>query len=160
VVREAKRQIMPATQNPDGTMTHYVSLGFSQGQIDLMRFFPGKLLVRPGDTVKWALSPSDEAPHTVTFLNGEPEPGLVAPVFYPPSGPLVLYINPAVLFPSSFSPMPLTRSGLFNSGLLDPTNGPTSYSWVIGDITPGPLPYLCMLHDTSGMRGTLIVLPK
>ena len=76
VVREAKRRIMPATRNPDGTMTHYVSLGFSQGQIDLMRFFPSKLLVRPGDTVKWALSPSDDAPHTVTFLNGEPEPRL------------------------------------------------------------------------------------
>ena len=69
VVREAKRQIMPATRNPDGTMTHYVSVGFSQGQIDLMRFFPSKLLVQPGDTVNWALSSTDVAPHTVTFLN-------------------------------------------------------------------------------------------
>ncbi len=155
VVREAKRQIMPAKRNPDGTMTHYVALGFSKDQIDLMRFFPSKLRVRPGDTVKWALSPTDVAPHTVTFLNGLPEPGLVFPV-----GP-VLYINPAVFFPSPDPPTPLTRSGMYNSGLLDPTSGgPTTYSWVIGHITPGPLPYLCMLHDTSGMRGTLIVLPK
>ena len=134
-------------------------MGFSSGQIDLMRFFPGKLRVRPGDTVKWALSPNDVAPHTVTFLNGRAEPGLI--VAGAASGPPVLYVNPAVLFPSSLTPTPLTRSGIYNSGLLDPTSGgPTSYSWVIGHITPGPLPYLCLLHDTSGMRGTLIVLPK
>ena len=80
-------------------MTHYVAMGFSEGQIDLMRFFPSKLRVRPGDTVVWEMQPSNDAPHTVTFLNGEPEPGLVIPVPQP-SGPPVLYINPATLFPS------------------------------------------------------------
>jgi len=154
VVRKAKRQIQPATENGDGTLTHYVALGFSKDQIDLMRFFPSKLRVRPGDKVEWALSPFNDAPHTVTFLNGQPEPGLVVPVDQ------VLYINPLVLFPSPLPPVPLTRSGIYNSGLLDPNAGPTTYSQVIGDITPGPLPYLCLLHDTSGMRGTLIVLPK
>jgi len=154
VVRKAKRQIKPATENADGTLTHYVALGYSKGQIDLMRFFPSKLRVRPGDKVEWALSLSNDAPHTVTFLNGQPEPGLVVPE------PPVLYINPAVLFQYPSSPVTLTRSGIYNSGLLDPNAGPTTYSQVIGDITPGPLPYLCLLHDTSGMRGTLIVLPK
>lgn len=157
VVREAKHKIVPATKNADGTSTHYVAVGYSSsnGKIDLMRFFPSKLRVRPGDTVKWALSSADVAPHTVTFLNGLAEPGLIDPV----GG--VLYINRAVFFPSSFTPTPLTRSGMYNSGLLDPTGGgPTGYSWVIGHIKAGPLPYLCMLHDTSGMRGTLIVLPK
>jgi plastocyanin len=80
VIREAKQQIKPATENHDGTLTHYVALGYSKGQIDLMRFFPSTLLVRPGDKVTWELSPSNDAPHTVTFLNGQPEPGLVAPV--------------------------------------------------------------------------------
>ena len=150
VVRKAKRQIQPATENGDGTLTHYVALGFSKDQIDLMRFFPSKLRVRPGDTVKWALSLTDVAPHTVTFLNGSTEPGLVV------QG---LYINPDVFFPSSPAPS-LTRSGMYNSGLLVPGSPFTSHEWVIGNITPGPLPYLCMLHDTSGMRGTLIVLPK
>lgn len=159
VVREAKRQIKPATENPDGTLTHYVALGYSKRQIDLMRFFPSKPLVRPGDTVMWEMSPSNDAPHTVTFLNGQPEPALVVPVPNPP-GPPVLYISAATFFPSPLPPAPtLTRSGLYNSGLMNPIPG-TTYSLMIGDVTPGPLPYLCLLHDTSGMRGTLVVLPR
>jgi plastocyanin len=158
VVRAAERQIKPATTNPDGTLTHYVWMGYSHGQIDLMRFFPSKLRVRPGDTVVWEMSPSNDAPHTVTFLNGQPEPGLVVPVTQP-SGPPVLYINPAVLFPSPLPPASvLTRSGRYNSGLMNPGTDATSWQ-VSRDVAPGPLPYLCLLHDTSGMRGTLTVLP-
>jgi len=159
VIRAAERQIKPATTNPDGTMTHYVWMGYSKGQIDLMQFFPGKLRVHPGDTVLWEMSPSNDAPHTVTFLNGQPEPGLVVPVPQP-SGPPALYIDPAVLFPSPFPPASvLTRTGMFNSGLMNP--GTDSASWQVSpDMTPGPLPYLCLLHDTSGMKGTLTVLPQ
>ena len=36
--------------------------------------------------------------------------------------------------------MPLDAVGPVELGALDPTNGPTSDSWVIGDITPGPSP--------------------
>jgi len=157
VLREAKRRIKPAAENADGTLTHYVALGYSRGQVDLMRFLPSKLLVRPGDTVVWEMRPSNGAPHTVTFLNGQSEPGLVVPVPQP-SGPPVLYIDPATLFPSQPAP-DLTRSGLYNSGLMNRVPG-TTYSLMIGDVTPGPLPYLCLLHDTSGMRGTLVVLPR
>ena len=139
VIREAKRQIKPATKNPDGTLTHYVALGYGKGQIDLMRFFPSKLLVRPGDTVVWQMRPTSDAPHTVTFFNGQPDPGLVVPVSQS-SGPPVLYVNPAALFPSPIPPAAaLTRSGMYNSGLMLPVPG-TTYSQVIGDMTPGPLP--------------------
>ena len=160
VIRAAERQIKPATTNPDGTMTHTVWMGYSKGQIDLMQFFHGKLRVRPGDTVLWAMSPSNDAPHTVTFLNSQPEPGLVVPVPQPSGPPPVLYINPAVLLPSPFPPASvLTRSGMFNSGLMNP--GTDTATWQVSrDMTAGPLPYLCMLHDTSGMRGTLTVLPQ
>ena len=68
----------------------------------------------------------------------------------------MLYINPAALFP--LSPPALTRTGTYNSGLMNPVPG-TTYSLKIGDVTPGPLPYQCQLHDTSGMKGTLVVLP-
>ena len=67
------------------------------------------------------------------------------------------YINPAVLFPS----MPaseLTRTGLYNSGLIEPAPG-AGWSVQIGDVTPGQLRYICLLHDASGMWGTLVVLP-
>jgi plastocyanin len=153
VFREARRQIKPPTVNPDGTVTHYVNLGFGKGQIDLMRFFPKVSFVRPGDTVVWQMTPASDAPHTVTFLNGTPEPDLVIPV------PPLLYINPAVLFPSPAVPADLMRTGYYNSGLMDPVPG-TTYSLVIGDVAPGPLQFLCQLHDTSGMKGSLFVLPK
>jgi plastocyanin len=156
VLREAVAQIKPPTMNPDGTWTHYVGLGFGKGQIDFMRFFPRKLLVRPGDTVVWEMTPFSDAPHTVTFFNGQPDPGLVIPVPQA-SGPPVLYISPTALFPYAPAPV-LTRTGAYNSGLLLPVPGTTS-SLKIGDMTPGPLLYQCQLHDTSGMKGTLIVLP-
>jgi hypothetical protein len=71
----------------------------------------------------------------------------------------VLYIDPATLFPSPLPPAPaLTRSGIFSSGIMLPPGVP--YSQVIGDITPGPLPYECLLHDASGMTANLVVLPR
>lgn len=112
--------------------------------------------MHPGDTVIWEMSPANGAPHTVTFLNGEPAPGLFIAIPQP-SGPPLLYLDPGTLFP--YQPGPeLTRSGIYNSGVMQPIPG-TSYSLVIGDVTPGPEPYLCLLHDESGMKGSLIVLP-
>ena len=156
VFKAARKAVQPATTNPDGTRTHHVLLGYDAGQISLMRFLPKRVVVRPGDTVQWTMGAASMAPHTVTFLNGVAEPELVMPVPQQ-SGPPVLYLNPEVLFPSQPS-QALLRAGYFNSGLLEPIPG-TSYSLTVGDVTPGPLRYLCMLHDTSGMRGTLVVLP-
>jgi plastocyanin len=162
VIRQAESQVQPATKKADGTLTHHISIGYSSGQIDLMSFFPSKVNVRPGDRVEWTLSSTDQAPHTVTFLNGAQEPGLI---MAGGETPPVLYVNPAVLFPTPIPPTPptpptqLTRTGLFNSGLLDPTSPMKSYSIVVGNVTPGPLKYLCLLHDTSGMKGSLTVLP-
>jgi plastocyanin len=99
------------------------------------------------------------APHTVTFLNGQPEPDLATVVPQPP-GPPLLYLNPAVLFGSPSTPADLSRQGIYNSGVLDPVHGPMTYTLVIGEMAPGLLPYLCMLHDTSGMKATLTVLPQ
>ena len=157
VRKAAEQQIMPPVENPDGTMTHTILLGYHQGQIDLMQFFPDKTIVHPGDTVTWKLSETNDAPHTVTFLNGEPAPGLFVPVFQP-SGPPLLYVDPGTLFP--YAPAAeLTRSGFYNSGLMVPLLY-DEYTLVIGDMKPGPEPYLCLLHDESGMVGTLIILPN
>jgi len=103
----------------------------------------------------------ESSPNTVTFLNGEPAPGLFVAVPQP-SGPPLLYVDPGTLFPSPFPPQPgteLTRSGIYSSGLMLPSPE-SGYTLIIGDMKPGPEPYLCLLHDESGMKGTLIVLPK
>jgi plastocyanin len=118
-----------------------------------MRFFPDKLVVSPGDTVIWEMSQYNVAPHTVTFLNGQPEPDLAIAVGEPP----LLYINPAVLSP--YQPATdLTRDGIYNSGIMNPIPG-TTYTLTIGNMTPGLEPYVCQLHDTSGMKGTLTIVP-
>jgi plastocyanin len=134
VVVDGRQSIpSPAVTNPDGSKTYTVMIGYSQGQIDFMSFFPQKLNVRPGDTVHWELGKNNMAPHTVTFLNGNPEPDLVV-VQPQPSGPPFLLINPAVAVPSNVG-QPLTHQGIFNSGIMDPTApGPHSFDWKIGDI--------------------------
>jgi plastocyanin len=157
VVRAASAQIQPPVRNPDGSTTHHVWIGYADGQIDLMRFFPDKLTVRSGDTVVWEMSPQNEVPHTVTFLNGESEPDLVIPVPQP-SGPPLLYANPAVFFPQQPSP-DLTRDGIYSSGVMDPVPG-TTFTLAIGAMTPGLQPYICLLHDSSGMDGVLMVVPQ
>jgi len=158
VARAAKEQVQPPVANADGTTTYHVMIGYAEGQIDLMQFFPNKLTVRPGDTVVWEMSPFNDAPHTVTFLNGAPAPGLIIPVPQP-SGPPLLYLNPATLFEYPPAPATLTRSGVYNSGVMNPIPG-TTYTLVIGDMAAGVDRWVCLLHDESGMTGTLMVVPN
>ena len=158
VVRDANNSIKPAVKNPDGTFTHYVSMGYAEGQIDLMAFFPEHFVAHPGDTVVWSPSATDMAPHTVTFYNGSPDYDLII-VKPQPNGPPLLLLNPAVLTPSQLG-QPLTRNGVYNSGLIDPTQpGPKSYTLKIGDIS-GFMEYDCILHDANGMTGSIFVVSK
>ena len=155
VFAEAAKMVTHPSRNPDGSKTYHVLLGYGKGQIDLMRFFPRRLEVRPGDTVVWDLPGMGMlAPHTITFLNGATGADLAMP-YQVPNGPFLILVNPAVLFPSQPGPT-LTQTGIYNSGLLNPGGGPQSYSLKIGDIT-GPIAYECLLHDGSGMSGTLVV---
>jgi plastocyanin len=155
---EAMSQVPPHQKNPDGTSTYTVLIGWSKGQYDLMQFFPGKLVVHPGDMVNFILSSANVAPHTVTFLNGAADIPFITAVPNPP-GPPFLLLNPEILGPTNAG-QPLTRTGIFNSGLLSPGGpGPTNYSLKIGDIS-GNIAYECLLHDTSGMDGLLKVVPR
>ena len=153
---QAMAKVPKPQKNHDGTTTYSVLIGWSKGQFELMRFFPGKLVVHPGDTVNFMLSPTNDAPHTVTFLNGGADIPFVIAVPNPP-GPPFLLINPEILGPINLG-QPLTRTGVYSSGLLSPgTSAP--YTLQIGDIT-GNITYQCLLHDTSGMVGLLKVVPK
>ena len=158
---KARSQVPHQVMNADGTKTHYVEIGYHDGAVDLMGFFPRKLVVHPGDTVVFELGKTNMAPHTVTFLNGAADIELVAPAPNPadPSGPPLLLVNPEVLG-SINAGQPLTRDGVFSSGLMDPTipGFPTSYELKIGDIS-GEIPYECLLHDSSGMKAMLKVVP-
>jgi hypothetical protein len=70
-----------------------------------------------------------------------------------------LLINPEILMPINPG-QPLTRNGIFSSGLLNPGGpGLTSYQIKIGNIS-GDISYECLLHDSSGMNGLLRVVTK
>jgi plastocyanin len=158
VLAQAKAQAVPPVQNSDGTYTHTITLGYMSDNIMIMGFFSKMEMVRPGDTVVWQLAPSNDAPHTVTFYNGAPDISFVI-IADGPAGTLAL-INPAVLAPSDavLSGEPLNSTDFFSSGLLMP-GGQTSFTLTIGDVT-GLINYECILHDTSGMTGSLIGAPQ
>ncbi len=158
VLAQADAQIVPPVRNANGTLTHTVILGFMSGNVMVMRFFPSTMTVLPGDTVIWKLSAMEDAPHTVTFLNGHPDIPLVT-IAFGSSGPVAL-VNPAVVFPSKAVLLgePLNSTDLFSSGLLIPGVRDT-FSLKIGNIS-GTLTYQCLLHDSSGMVANLFVAPK
>ena len=145
------------TANPDGTSTYQVLVGYQFGPLELFQFFPNLLAVNPGDTVVWTLSDENMAPHTVSFLNGNASPDDVIPVPQD-NGPPLLVVNPAVLFPQNPG-QPLTTDGIYSSGVFRPGTTTTSFSIKIGDIT-GQMPFQCLLHDSSGMLGSLQVVPR
>ena len=154
---QAMSQVPPPQHKPDGTTNYTVLIGWSQDQFDLMDFFPSKLVVHPGDTVKFELSLTNvAAPHTITFLNGFPDISFVTPIA--PPFPPILLINPEVINPINPGEA-LTRAKVYSSGLLDPLGpGPKDYTITIGNIS-GDITYQCLLHDTSGMVATLKVVP-
>ncbi len=136
----------------NGATKYTVNVGYSDstGQIDLMNFFPSNLAVHVGDTIEWVWSNGD-APHTVTFLNGNPEP----PLMIEQGGNTIL--NPEILFPTNDGGT-LNFTDFFSSGFM-PIVG-TSFTLNIGTKTQlGTYDYMCLLHDTSGMLGTLQVVP-
>jgi plastocyanin len=150
----ANNAIVPPVHHGDGTTTYHVNVGFMYGQIDLMSFFPGKLRLHPGDTVVWHMT---TVPHTVTFLNGAPEPSLLVPATWPPtSGPTVMF-NPAILGPSAtvVAHQALNKTDMFHSGFVPVPNA--TFSLTVGNVA-GPISYLCLLHDASGMVGKLVVV--
>ncbi len=153
VIADAQKLVKPDVKNADGTTTHTVMVGYEEGQIDLMSFFPANVAVKPGDTVTWNFSPQDMAPHTITFLNGAEEPAAIK-AMPQPSGPPVLTFDPLVALPQNAG-KPLTNQGMFSSGVIDPAApGPHTYSIKVGSLT-AEAEYECLLHDTEGMKGTL-----
>jgi plastocyanin len=159
VVMNASEQVVPPEMNDDDTVTHTIMLGYSEIvtasyadlEIDLLQFFPKRLTVRPGDIVDFVMSEYNTAPHTATFLNGAEEP----PLTEFKNG--FLYLNSEVVFPSGDDV--LTRSGIFSSGLMLPVPPGTTYSLEVGNMKPGLQQFLCLLHDGSGMKGELMVVP-
>ena len=184
-----RRSAPDVADGPAGSKIWSVRAGtdWRNGHLDIMAFLPGQLTVSQGDTVVWYVD--HPAPHTVTFLApGQPHPDEVIPSLpdgtplspaamgammgepgMPPTGPPDPSMAPRLVFgPGVLRNAPsLTYDGrgFYNSGFLgDPvlwTAGvPLSNTWALTFDTPGSFEYICVLHDSLGMKGTITVLPR
>ena len=122
----------------------------------ILRFTRAPLVIKAGTTVTWEMNDPFEI-HTVSFLGGtkEPEEILVEPQR---QGPLKLRFNPKVQFPAPAKTY--EGKGYVNSGIMftpgfGPPNAPTSFSLTF--TKRGRYDYVCFIHDTEGMKGTIIV---
>jgi plastocyanin len=123
------------------------------GSDSILRFAPATIEINAGQSVTW-VNQDINAPHTVTFGEEKPSPPGAPPGFLPYGGPsistttdqvnsgflisqqLIDYLNVSVLIPPGFV---VTRQVTFTFRKA------------------GTYHYICALHDTVGMVGTIVV---
>ena len=128
--------------------------GAQNGPADVQRFFPPRVTIHAGDALSWVWK-TEETPHTVTFLAGQPAPEVVVPLPQT-GGPPRLQFNPLVLVPGG-DPTAWDGSSWLNSGFLQPMSGQPTPTFTVRFTAPGSYDYVCVLHD--GMVGTIVVVP-
>ncbi len=126
--------------------------GDALGQADISRFTPGNIKVNVGDTVTW--TNDTLTPHTVTFFSGTPDIPLITPVPVSGGGPPFLASTPAALLPAGGPTYDGT--GYTNSGFIGKGVGPTT-TFALKFTKAGTYQYICHIHDTEGMLGTITV---
>ncbi|HEX4466177.1 MAG TPA: hypothetical protein VH025_03245 [Solirubrobacteraceae bacterium] len=133
-------------------------------QLDMNGFFPIRTRIRVGDSISFAVNGF----HTVTFLSGAPEPGLIVPdATTPLSGKLdaagtafwfngqpTQEINPAVALAAGGNEYDGT--GVVNSGLPNPEAPPKPF--VVKFTKAGEFTFDCLVHP--GMKGTVKVVER
>jgi plastocyanin len=131
-----------------------IAAGVQEAQVDVQRFFPRRVTVKAGDAVTWILK-TEDTPHTVTFLAGQPTPEVVVPQPQP-AGPPKLQLNPQVLAPAG-DPTGWDGGTYLNSGFLQPMPGQPTPTFTVRFPNAGTYDYVCVLHE--GMVGTIVVEP-
>ena len=139
-----------AGQLPAEGVTAGLAMGAGDDQVDVQRFFPPRVTIHTGDSLTWINK--SQAPHTVTFLAGQPQPEVVN-VQPQPNGPPRFQLNPTMLLPAG-DPTAYDGSTYLNSGFTEP--GPNG-TYTVTFAEPGTYDYLCLLHP--GMTGTVVVQP-
>jgi len=124
----------------------YAGLGDAFG-VSALRFLPGDVTVRRGDTVIWSFADPFEI-HTVTFTSGQPDPTFLD-VRPQPQGPPILAVPANVARPVGGTSY--LGQGSVNSGIRSYGG---SYALTF-DAPPGRYEYLCVIHPF--MRGTITV---
>jgi plastocyanin len=156
LVAEYSNSATPMAGSVEGKVWDILA-GVEGEEVAALRFMPGDLTIKAGETVRWTVE-SEYEPHTVTFLGGEEPPALIEPQMQE-GGPPKLVFNPAVV--GRVGPNVYSGTGYANSGTMGPDfgeyTGLTTYELTFD--TPGEYPYYCALHGspTTGMRAKLTV---
>jgi plastocyanin len=132
-----------------------VAAGIQDGPADVLRFVPRRVIIGEGDSLSWIWK-TEDTPHTVTFLAGQPSPEIIIPQPQP-SGPPRLQLSPAVLAPAGDAG-DWDGGTYLHSGFLAPAPGQPTPAFTVHFSTAGTFDYLCLLHE--GMVGTVVVQPK
>jgi plastocyanin len=130
-----------------------VAAGVQIGPADVERFMPRKVTIHQGETVSWIWK-TEETPHTVTFLGGQPAPDVIVPQPQA-NGPPRLMLGPKMLAPAG-NALSWNGGTLLNSGFLQPMPGQPTPQFSATFATTGSFDYVCLLHE--GMVGTVLVL--
>ena len=137
-----------AGELPAEGVTAGLAMGAGDALVDVQRFFPPRVAIHAGDSLTWINK--SEAPHTVTFLAGQPQPDVVN-VLPQENGPPRFQLNPTMFNPAG-DPSAYDGSSYLNSGFTEP--GPNG-TYTVTFTQPGSYDYLCLLHP--GMVGTVVV---
>jgi len=163
----AEAAAVAPVRNPDGTYTRTFTVGASVQKtmhgvthhlVDFIYFFPyGIMQAQPNDTIRFVLGATNYRAHTVTLLAGRPfsELYVIAPQHPNTTKPHVL-LNPIIATPVNVGVTIRNRSTFFNSGLLS-ASGNSSIEIKLGNIAPGPLTVVCLLHGPSRLVATIYV---
>lgn len=143
---------------PNGTTIYYVQAGAGgwPATAQTFDFLAKDITIQEGDTVVW----TSEMFHNVTF-----HPGRMHPIFIIPKpqdqGPPIISLNPEVVFPHKPAGV-FDGTGFWSSGIIGidtmPLPGGKTFSMTFGKA--GTFKYMCAIHRTLGMTGSVTVTPK
>jgi plastocyanin len=104
-----------------------------------MTFYPSSLTIYAGDKVVWFEASTNDV-HTVTFVS----PGMPIPEFGAPLSFAVMGNN-----------TDYNGTGYYNSGPMI-----VGQNYELTFTKPGVYTYVCLIHDSLGMIGHIVVLPR
>ena len=130
----------------NGTTNYTALAGAGGNQVSLLRFLPGEITLKAGDSITWVMNDPHEI-HTVTFYDAAGKPPMFSEPRPQANGP------PKLIIPHSVpeNDTAVDSHDLYNSGILTPG---TSYTFTFPK--PGTYTYICAVHGPN-MTGKVIV---
>ncbi|MGN6160833.1 MAG: cupredoxin domain-containing protein [Marmoricola sp.] len=120
----------------DTATSHHVYVGAADMSVMVMRYIAPNVTINKGESVTFDMAKNTvPVPHTVTF---GPEPQAPVPVGDPTAWDGTGTLSSGIILPPGFGP-------------------PGSSTYTVTFTKAGTYHYICMLHDTMGMVGTVTV---